>query len=302
MRLALLLLAGCSAVASPDDGYGDLLVVDGAQFRPGPFPAQSGGPATLSVQPVHSSIVVGRERELLAGVLEPAATSAILGVSGGRGSWIAHAGPPDIDTPDDASLHVTYGLDPSFPPGPFTIEIAAVDASGRIGPAMGADLLALPDQPPSGELVVALDWPGAADLDLHVIDPAGDEAWIGDPNTWKPPPPGNPVDPCAYLTGGMLDLDANQDCRRDADPSEHVVWAGGTCAGMQVAPIVPAGTYTVRVEAKSLCTDASAPWLVTVFHQGTAIASARGIATPDDAEYGKHGAGAGVTALTFTLP
>src|SRR2546427_8640359 len=101
MRAALLFLAGCWTTASPDPGLGDAIFVDGAQFRPGGFPAASGGPAVLSLQTAHQMIVIDQNREPLHGVLDPAAQAAIVGVPGARGAWIVHAGPPDIDTPSD---------------------------------------------------------------------------------------------------------------------------------------------------------------------------------------------------------
>jgi len=56
----------------------------------------------------------------------------------------------------------------------------------------------------------------------------------------------------------------------------------------------------VRVEAQAMCGQPVAPWAVTVFDSGGAIiGNARGIATADDVSYAAHGAGAGVTALTF---
>jgi hypothetical protein len=72
-------------------------------------------------------------------------------------------------------------------------------------------------------------------------------------------------------------------------------------SGTTVDPIVPSGEYTVRVDARSMCGDASAPWLVIVHHLDDPPIYARGIATPDDVTYQPHGAGAGITALHFTL-
>jgi hypothetical protein len=72
-------------------------------------------------------------------------------------------------------------------------------------------------------------------------------------------------------------------------------------SGTTVDPIVPSGEYTVRVDARSMCGDASAAWAVTVLSNGEVLAKTRGIATPDDVTYQMHGAGAGITALHFTL-
>jgi len=153
-----------------------------------------------------------------------------------------------------------------------------------------------------GDVVVALDWEGAADLDVHVVDPTGAEVWQGHPNTWQRPPPGSPVDPCAVASGGILDRDANADCARSGRTSEHVVWTSRTCGGTAIAPVLPAGTYTVRVEARSSCGAASAPWAASVYVAGALAASARGIATDYEATYDGHGTGAGTTALQFALP
>ena len=306
MRRALLVVAcgacaGCGDLASSDPGLGAPLYVTssaGAQFRPGVFPAASGGPATQSVQTLHATVVIDQDRETVSAVLDPSAHAAIVGLAGQRGTWIVPAGPPDFDAPGQATLHATYGL--TVTPGPVTMLVAATDAEGRIGEPASADVVAIEAAPPDGVLVVALEWLGRADLDLHVVDPDGNEAWSQDPNTWKKPI--GPTDPNAWMTGGILDHDGNAGCTRDGQPREDVVWSQHmTASGTTIDPIVPSGEYTVRVDARSLCGDASAPWGLTVYSQGEVIGAARGIATPDDVAYQPHGAGAGVTALRFTL-
>ena len=298
--VAYLVLAGCADLASSDPGIGSPLYVANAQFRPGEFPAATGGPTTQAVQPLHQTIVVGENRETVSATLAPDARAAIVGLAGVPGTWIVTAGPPDFEAPGFASLHASYGVRTS--PGPLTIEVASVDAQGRIGEPMTSDIVAIEAAPPDGQLVIALEWLGAADLDLHVVDPAGGEAWSGNPNTWKKPPPGTPPDPNAYLTGGILDHDGNAGCERDGEPREDVVWSQHTLpGGMLIDPIIPSGEYVVRVDARSMCGDASAPWAVTVYSAGEVIGAARGIATPSDVSYEPHGAGAGITALRFSL-
>jgi hypothetical protein len=52
-----------------------------------------------------------------------------------------------------------------------------------------------------------------------------------------------------------------------------------------------------------MCSDAAANWLVTAYRaDGSTIAAAAGVSTAADVSYGTHGAGAGVTAMTFSLP
>ncbi len=295
-----LLACGCEGV-SPDPGYGAALAVDGAQFRPGAFPAATGGPPTQQLVAGHASVAIGTFRERFHAVLDPAARAAIVGIAGHDGTWIVVAGPPDIDTPGQPTATARFGLDPAVEPGPFTLELAASDGDGRIGAPATLDLVADAVPPPEGDLVVGLVWSSTADLDLHVVDPTGGEAWSGKPNTLKPPQPGVPVDPEAYLTGGILDRDGNASCHLDNPPAEHVIWTTRAGSLGPVTPVIPPGTYTVRVDTRSLCQDAAAAWYVEVYAQGVLLAAARGVATPDDVR-GDHSYGAGVTALTFDRP
>jgi hypothetical protein len=298
LRALLLLLAACGG-ATNDPGYGTALAIAGAQFRPGAFPSANGGPSTQQVTSGHQAIAIGTFREKLHAVMAPDARAAIVGIVGQEGAWIVVAGPPDIDTPGQPTATATFGLDSSVTPGPFTLELAAVDGDGKIGEPATADLVADDSPPPDGDLVVGLVWDSTADLDIHVVDPLGGEAWSDKPNTLVPTQPGDPVDPLAYLASGLLDHDGNQACHRDASPNEHVIWKTRSGPNGDVAPVIPTGTYTVRVDTRSMCSDASAAWYVEVYAEGVLIGSARGVAVPDDVR-DDHGYGAGVTALTFT--
>jgi hypothetical protein len=287
----LLVIAACDG-ASNDLGYGALIQIPGAQFRPAAVPPDAGGPPIAAVQSTHTTVAIDSVDEIIRGVLGPGSTSVILGVEGDDASWIVTAGPPDFDTPDNPSFKVRAAFSAALPPGPFTIDFAGADERGVVGPTYRLPLVADAVPPPTGQLVIRLSWDDAADLDLHVVDPTGAEAWSGNPNTWKPPPPGTPPDPNAWMTGGILDRDANGGCTYDAEPREDVVW--------QMTP--PPGTYTVRVDTPSMCTASVAYWYVTAYRaDGSPIASARGVSTPIDAQ-APHSTGAGVTAMTFTFP
>lgn len=282
-------LAACEDGASPELGLGALLQVEGAQFRPGPFPASSGGPATVGLATQRAELVIGHFDSRLRGVLEPGARGAVIGIDGADGTWIIPASVPDLDTPGFATASATFGVSDEFPAGPVTLLVAASDEHGRFGEPAATGVIASDAPVPDGDLVIALRWSGRADLDIHVVDPLGGEAWSDEPNTWKPPPPGEPVDPLAYLTGGILDHDGNKDCVREGRPNEHVIW--------QMPP--PDGDYVVRVDTRSLCGDPSAAWHVAAYRSGELIGGARGVSTPDDVLL-PHGRGAGVTALRFS--
>jgi len=290
--------------------------VPGAQFRPGAFPAAGAGPAVLDLTPSHSTIVVGLLREQLIAHFDPSTRGAILGVMGEPGAWIVPVGPPDITQPGAPRLAQAFGLADHAPRGPLTLEVAATSATGAIGAPATFKIVAA-DQPPpingacsaigtcplgqacvnavcTATLMISLVWDSTADLDLHVVDPLGGEAYSGNPNTWQMPPPGSgPPDPNAFKSGGILDRDANASCVQDGQPEEDVSWQ----------ETAPSGTYVVRVEPVAMCKDAIANWYVAAYAaDGSLIAAARGESTADDVSYGTHGKGGGVTALTFSLP
>lgn len=298
-RALLILLAACSNDgASSDPGLGSLLQLsEAAQFRPGPFPADDGGPAALDVRTADGTVVIGRLMDSVIGVLDVPARAWVIGVGRGDGTiepdtWLLPSGVPDFETPEFPSAKARIGVADEFPIGPFEIVIAAADADGRFGAPARAPLVAEPVDPPAGELVIGLVWEGNADLDIHVIEPGmfGGEAFSDDPNTFDPPI-GEPVPPGESDKHGILDHDGNKDCRREANPSEHVIWT--------MPP--PAGEYIVRVDAPSMCGDPSVAWYVTAYRNGVLIGESRGVSTQEDVEM-PRGRGAGVTALRFTLP
>jgi hypothetical protein len=308
--LALILLAACD-LASSERGYDSALQVAGAQFRPGAFPAPTGGPDTISIQTSHATIVVGTFREKLKAILAPDASAAIVARDGDAGAWIVTAGPPDVDTMGNPTAAATFGLAADAPLGAFTLVVAAVDGAGHIGAPGNVQLVADRATPPDGDLVVRLVWPSTADLDLHVIDPSGGEAWSGHPSTYTTAP-GQPVDPLGYLSSGILDHDANASCARDGAPDEDVIWTTRAGPMGPVAPVIASGTYTIRVDTVAMCGDAAAYWHVFVLRDvvggdGELLAEASGVSTAADvllpADVTKaHRAGAGVTALSLTLP
>ena len=80
MRAALIFIAGCTG-ASVDPGYGNALAIDDAQFRPGAFPAATGGPVVASAVSGHQSVAIGTFREELHAIMAPDARAAIVGIA-----------------------------------------------------------------------------------------------------------------------------------------------------------------------------------------------------------------------------
>ncbi|MEX2143577.1 MAG: hypothetical protein WD740_03205 [Anaerolineales bacterium] len=107
----------------------------------------------------------------------------------------------------------------------------------------------------TGDVQVTLRWENPVDLDLHVIDPSGEEIYFSHPSS---------------LSGGTLDVDANAGCDNDA-PVENVFWPAGGA---------PFGGYQVYVKYFRDCgyTGANA-YSVTILVDGQTFGPYEGVLT-----------------------
>lgn len=98
----------------------------------------------------------------------------------------------------------------------------------------------------TGEVQVSVAFDSTSDVDLHVIDPRGEEIYYGSRES---------------QSGGRLDLDANAGCSVPPRPvnNENVTWAAGSA---------PRGTYTVYLDYFSDCGHQATNWVVTVHRRG----------------------------------
>ena len=107
-------------------------------------------------------------------------------------------------------------------PAPTLLPTAA------ISPASSLDL-PMPEAG-VGDIQISLRWASSEDLDLHVIDPRGEEISFANPKS---------------LTGGRLEAEANGSCSLATDaPAETVFWPDGAAL---------AGQYRIAVEYYGAC-------------------------------------------------
>lgn len=126
----------------------------------------------------------------------------------------------------------------------------------------------------TGDVQVTLSWNTVADVDLHVVDPSGEEIFYGHPQS---------------ASGGALDLDSNAGCQSDGPRNENITWPTSGA---------PTGTYSVLVDYWDNCTAASTDYSVTVNVRGQSPQTFTGTFT---GEGDQGGAGAGIQITTFTL-
>jgi hypothetical protein len=98
----------------------------------------------------------------------------------------------------------------------------------------------------TGDVQITLRWDGPADLDLHVIDPFGEEIWYSH---------------AASASGGQLDVDAHAGCSTNV-PVENVFWPTGGA---------PSGAYEVAVHNFAACGAGAVTYTVTVTLDGVVL-------------------------------
>jgi len=156
------------------------------------------------------------------------------------------------------------------PPATFTLQYGAGTSAG-IG-AYDTEAVNVVSVG-TGEIQVSVSWNTESDVDLHLVQPNGEDIYYG-----------NDV----AASGGTLDLDSNAGCSIDGKKNENITWPTGT---------PPRGMYTVRVDYWSSCGVASTSYVVTVRVAGQVARTFTGTFTGSgDA----GGSGSGTTITTFT--
>lgn len=313
-RTALFVVAvagGCSG-ASSDPGLTSYLRLSGAQFVAGSLDpsagasaagAPDGGARPAVVNGINlqtSTVSPGLQNLPLSGDVENG-TSVLVGLAGDSGHWIVPAPAADFLLSNNYIFQTKISLSPLTPGGHQALLFRGVSPDGSVGPALQINLN-VTDGVATGALVISLAWDTEADLDLHVLAPNPNdpttpiEIWSKTPVGVPPHVAGTPALTGADLTAavaaaGKLDFDSNANCVIDGRRRETVVFTEGP----------PAGDYTVRVDAFSLCGQPDAQWQVTAaLGDGTPAGAAQWEATDADTR-GSHSAGAGRTAFTFHI-
>jgi hypothetical protein len=127
----------------------------------------------------------------------------------------------------------------------------------------------------TGDVQVNITWDSRADVDLHVVDPLGEEVYWAHKTA---------------VSGGTLDLDSNAGCGSDGPRAENIFWASGL--------IAPHGDYVVRVDYWSNCSDVRTNYVVTVNARGKAPQVFTGFFT-GNGDGGGKGSGRIITTATY---
>jgi len=122
------------------------------------------------------------------------------------------------------------------------VNVALRDASGNTGPAHRIEIALVASG--TGDVKVTLSFDRVHDLDLHVVEPNGDEIHYQQPAT---------------ESGGRLDLDSGAHCLPSAANGENIYWPPGGA---------PSGEYVVSVQNYEQCSPGEIPQPSTLPNTG----------------------------------
>ncbi len=262
---------GQSSVLLPEGGLA------GGVFHPCERPPEGGSPLAFTGWDGLNAVAMGGQTTLdldWDGGASLAGSPLLVGVEGERGWYLLTLG--DLADPAPFAFHVA----PDPGRTQFTAWLAIDDGTGTTDePQVGA-ILEIPFTVldlGTGDVQVTLTWDTHTDVDLHVVDPTGEEIYYGHSES---------------ASGGELDHDSNAGCSIDGLNTENVYWPEGGA---------PAGEYVVRVDYYSACSVADPTnYTVVVALHHEDYTTYNGTFLPEDADGG--GAGSGVTVTTFSFP
>ncbi len=274
----LLGLASCNK-DKDESSVKDYLSVNEATFMSGSFPKATTGdnmPVITSVTG-NSSVIEGGSNPIAVYASVPAA-KILVGVEGTKGYYEYS----DARKSTDVIYTLALVLSTNLPGVDFVIIVAIVDDFGNI-----SEIYQLPVsivEAGTGQLQVSLSWDQPNDVDLHLVEPDGEEIYYS----------------ADYSSnGGVLDLDSNPDCYIDGVQNENITYSEEST--------VETGTYTVRVDLYSACSvTAQTNFIVTARLNGEMI-SQQSVTNPYNGNFPANsvgdegGSGSGVQVMQFSI-
>ena len=211
------------------------------QLRSGSLPSGGGPPVQAST----SGAIIPGGSSVVSVASGSAIDRVVVGVQGASGYYEL------TGLPSGAAQSVLLTLAQTAP-STFSFLVAG-GSGGSVGAsaAVPVTLTAVG----TGDVQVSLTWDVDSDVDLHVVDPSGEEIFYGNPSS---------------ASGGELDLDSNAGCSLDHKRAENITWPVGHA---------PNGKYYVLVDYWDACSQTESRYVVTVNRKGQAPATFPGALT-----------------------
>lgn len=195
------------------------------------------------------------------------ATNVLIGVKGYSGYYKV----PVIN--GKGQINITLLFPSDLPTQRFEIIVAISDANNNI--SLPANIPVSVHQAGTGKLQVSCSWNRLNDVDLHLVQPDGEEIYYSHESS---------------AVGGILDVDSNPGCNLDSINNENITYA-------DTAKII-SGEYIVRVDFYSNCGITENTYFTTTArYNGQLITPTsgqnayNGFFLPDSSDHGGLGSG-----------
>jgi hypothetical protein len=167
------------------------------------------------------------------------APSFLVSLVGDMGYHTVPGTDPDADGTYDISVQVSGDATQ----GSLVLRVALTDGMGNVGEYRELEVELV--QSGSGDVKITLSFDRVHDLDLHVVEPNGEEIFFENN---------------ASATGGQLDLDSGEHCQPSAANSENIFWPPGEA---------PTGEYRISVVNYEHCTPGPIEFSVRIAYDSS---------------------------------
>lgn len=313
--LALIAIIGLAFACKKDDNGSSAtaksyIEVQNGEFVSGALPAESGTGI--------SAVITANTRALEGGSSPINITSVsdfsdlLIGIQGTSGYFQVPIA--DLDTADGRYTAIIL-FENDLPREEFTIITELINqATNEVGGRTLIEVSTL-EQSSAAKMQISLSWDLLNDIDLHLVEPNGNEIYFGNegglnydwdqlyidhPDDWDMLTPDQMSEYILddEVTTGVLDLDSNPGCWIDSVNNENIIY---------IFPSdIQVGEYIVRVDFYSDCVWAGTTnYIVTARYDNELMATSSG----NNPYYGSFeagtddsgGAGSGVEVMRFNL-
>jgi hypothetical protein len=276
VAIAVFILFGvttCKKDADSDkESTKNYLSVEGASYLSGPIPSASSGSSVPEVTNVtgNSSVIEGGSNPITVYASVPV-TKIYIAVQNANGYYMYAV------SSSGTVYTLSLVLSTDIPTEDFVILIAIVNNLGQVSAIYEVPVSII--EVGTGQLQVSLSWDKPNDVDLHLVEPDGEEIYYG--NDYS-------------SNGGFLDLDSNPACAIDGIQNENITY--------DETSYVETGNYIVRVDLYSGCSvSEQTNYIVTARLNGELILNPFNGTFPSGASGDYGGAGSGIPVMQFTL-
>jgi hypothetical protein len=253
--------------------------VENGVYKNGDFPAQSGSQSAPEIESVYgnTSVLEGGSNPISI-QSSSSVKEVLIGVVGVKGYYTIPAN--SLKSADETYLIILL-LSQEFEKDSFVISLAIQNDQSLVSAHQTITVTRV--EAGTGKLQISCSWDRLNDIDLHLVEPNGQEIYYGED---------------VSNNGGFLDVDSNAGCSIDNINNENITY-GDTA-------VVENGNYIVRVDLYSNCdVESNTNVVVTARYNGQLINPATGtnpysgVFTEADEDYGDEGSGREI--MTFAI-